>query len=180
MSAIAGLSVGSQGQVVNLFDMSDVYRGRQTDPEVVIRFNGSEAFTLGIAGLSTENIVEVGKRADAKFAELDTQIPFGVEILPIYQQHVVVEQASNDFLAEPGYVSDSIVVAVLGIFMGWRAAVVVGSTLSADRRGHALVHVAFLDRDGADFTGRPDHRDGNVGGQRHRGRRGDANRHAAR
>ncbi|NOD35288.1 MULTISPECIES: efflux RND transporter permease subunit [unclassified Ruegeria] len=128
VSAIAGLSVGSQGQVINLFDMSDVYRARQNDPDIVIRYNGTEAFTLGIAGLSTENIVEVGKRVDAKFADLNTNIPFGVDILPIYQQHVVVEQASNDFLVNLA-MSVAIVVAVLGIFMGWRAAIVVGSTL---------------------------------------------------
>ncbi|NVO54408.1 efflux RND transporter permease subunit [Rhodobacteraceae bacterium B1Z28] len=128
VSAIAGLSVGSQGQVINLFDMSDVYRARQTDPDIIIRFNGGEAFTLGIAGLATENIVEVGKRADAKFAELDADIPYGVEILPIYQQHVVVEQASNDFLVNLA-MSVAIVVTVLAIFMGWRAAIVVGSTL---------------------------------------------------
>ncbi len=128
VSAIAGLSVGSQGQVINLFDMSDVYRARQTDPDIIIRFDGTEAFTLGIAGLATENIVEVGKRADAKLAELDGSIPYGVEVLPIYQQHVVVEQASNDFLVNLA-MSVAIVVAVLGIFMGWRAAIVVGSTL---------------------------------------------------
>ncbi|WP_299659265.1 efflux RND transporter permease subunit [uncultured Ruegeria sp.] len=128
VSAIAGLSVGSQGQVINLFDMSDVYRGRQNDPDIMIRFNGIEAFTLGIAGLATENIVEVGQRADAKLAELDSEIPVGVEILPIYQQHVVVDEASNAFLLNLA-MSVSIVVAVLGIFMGWRAAIVVGSTL---------------------------------------------------
>ncbi|WP_170607240.1 efflux RND transporter permease subunit [Ruegeria arenilitoris] len=128
VSAIAGLSVGSQGQVINLFDTADVYRARQSDPEVIIRYDGVEAFTLGIAGLATENIVEVGKRADAKFADLDADIPYGVEILPIYQQHVVVEQASNDFLVNLA-MSVTIVVAVLGIFMGWRAAVVVGATL---------------------------------------------------
>ena len=70
-----------------------LYRARQTDPDIMIRFNGVEAFTLGIAGLSTENIVEVGKRVDAKLAELDVEIPAGVDVLPIYQQHVVVEQA---------------------------------------------------------------------------------------
>ncbi len=128
VSAIAGLTVGAQGQVINLFDMSDVYRGRQTDPDIMIRYNGTEAFTLGIAGLKTENIVEVGKRVDARLAELDTAIPYGVDVLPIYQQHVVVEQASNDFLVNLA-MSVAIVVAVLALFMGWRAAVVVGSTL---------------------------------------------------
>ncbi|WP_425085152.1 efflux RND transporter permease subunit [Ruegeria profundi] len=142
VSAIAGLSVGSQGQVINLFDMSNVYRARQTDPDIMIRFDGTEAFTLGIAGLAAENIVEVGKRADAKFAELDTQIPFGVEILPIYQQHVVVEQASNDFLVNLA-MSVIIVVAVLGLFMGWRAAIVVGSTLLLTVVGTLLFMALF-------------------------------------
>ncbi|WP_170753343.1 efflux RND transporter permease subunit [Ruegeria lacuscaerulensis] len=142
VSAIAGLSVGSQGQVINLFDMSNVYRGRQTDPDVIIRFNGEEAFTLGIAGLSTENIVEVGKRADEKFAELDGQIPYGVEILPIYQQHVVVEQASNDFLLNLA-MSVAIVVLVLALFMGWRAAIVVGSTLLLTVVGTLLFMALF-------------------------------------
>ncbi len=142
VSAIAGLSVGSQGQVINLFDMSNVYRARQTDPDIMIRFDGTEAFTLGIAGLAAENIVEVGKRADAKFAELDTQIPFGVEILPIYQQHVVVEQASNDFLVNLA-MSVIIVVAVLGLFMGWRAAIVVGTTLLLTVVGTLLFMALF-------------------------------------
>jgi len=142
VSEIAGLSVGSQGQVINLFDMANVYRARQTDPDILIRFNGVEAFTLGIAGLSTENIVEVGKRVDAKLAELDVEIPAGVEILPIYQQHVVVEQASNDFLVNLA-MSVAIVVAVLGIFMGWRAAVVVGSTLLLTVVGTLLFMAVF-------------------------------------
>ncbi len=142
VSAIAGLSVGSQGQVINLFDMSNVYRARQTDPDIMIRFDGVEAFTLGIAGLSSENIVEVGKRVDAKFNELDTAIPFGVEILPIYQQHVVVEQASTDFLVNLA-MSVAIVVAVLGLFMGWRAAVVVGSTLLLTVVGTLLFMAMF-------------------------------------
>lgn len=128
VSEIAGLTVGSQGEVVNVIDMADVYRGRVDDPGQIIRFDGVEAFTLGVAGLSSENIVEVGKRVDARLAELDQQIPFGVELKPIYQQHVVVEQASNDFLVNLA-MSVGIVVIVLALFMGWRAAIVVGTTL---------------------------------------------------
>ncbi|SLN28735.1 Multidrug resistance protein MexB [Falsiruegeria litorea R37] len=142
VSAIAGLSVGTQGKVINLFDMANVYRGRQTDPELIVRFDGSEAFTLGVAGLATENIVEVGKRVDAKMAELDADIPYGVEVLPIYQQHVVVEEASNNFLVNLA-MSVAIVVAVLAIFMGWRAAIVVGSTLLLTVVGTLLFMAIF-------------------------------------
>ncbi|NKW91994.1 efflux RND transporter permease subunit [Rhodobacteraceae bacterium R_SAG9] len=128
VSEIAGLSLGQDGKVVNLVDTSRVFRDRVDNPRQIIRFNGEEAFTLGVAGIATENIVVVGKRVDEKLAQMASDIPAGVELHPIYQQHVVVEKASNDFLVNLA-MSVAIVVAVLAIFMGWRAAVVVGVTL---------------------------------------------------
>ncbi|PRY26159.1 multidrug efflux pump subunit AcrB [Aliiruegeria haliotis] len=128
VSAIAGLTVGVGGEVLNLFDIADVYRDRQDNPSLLIRHNGEDAFTLAVAGLSSENIVEIGKRVDARLAELDAEIPFGVEMDPIYQQHVVVEDSVNSFL-ESLAMSVGIVVLVLALAMGWRAAVVVGMTL---------------------------------------------------
>ncbi|MCV2888643.1 efflux RND transporter permease subunit [Ruegeria aquimaris] len=142
VDAIAGLSVGVQGKVINLFDMAQVHRGRQADPDLIIRHNGGEAFTLGIAGLATENIVEVGQRVDARLAELDGDIPAGVTLEPIYQQHVVVEEASNAFLVNLA-MSVAIVVAVLALFMGWRAAVVVGATLLLTVVGTLLFMALF-------------------------------------
>ncbi len=140
--SIAGLSVGVGGEVLNLFDFSRVYRGRVDQPAQIIRYNGTEAFTLGIAGISTENIVDVGRRVDVRFETLKRQIPYGVEVYPIYQQHVVVDEASNDFLLNL-VMSVSIVVAVLAIFMGWRAAIVVGSTLLLTVVGTLLFMAIF-------------------------------------
>ncbi|MGY3437309.1 MULTISPECIES: efflux RND transporter permease subunit [unclassified Marinovum] len=128
VSAIAALSVGVGGQVINLADFAEVTRGREANPNLILRHNGVEAFSLGVAGLGTENIVEVGKAVDVKLAELDAVIPLGVTISPIYQQHVVVEEASNAFLVNLA-MSVSIVIVVLAVFMGWRASVVVGVTL---------------------------------------------------
>ncbi|KFB08562.1 efflux RND transporter permease subunit [Nitratireductor basaltis] len=125
---IAALSVGVGGEVVNLIDFAKVHRDRESDPELIIRHNGVDAFTLGVAGISSENIVEVGKRVDAKLEELKSEIPLGVSVLPIYQQHEVVEAASNDFLVNLA-MSVTIVIAVLAVFMGWRASIVVGVTL---------------------------------------------------
>lgn len=128
VSAIAALSVGVGGQVVNLSDFANVYRGREDNPDLILRHNGMEAFSLGVAGLSTENIVEVGHAVDAKLEQLKQSIPVGVTIAPIYQQHVVVEDASNTFLVNLA-MSVAIVIVVLAIFMGWRASMVVGATL---------------------------------------------------
>jgi multidrug efflux pump subunit AcrB len=128
VSDIAALSVGVGGEVVNLTDLAKVTRARVDDPAIMIRFDGTEAFTLGVAGVQTENIVEVGKRVDARLAELKPELPHGVELNSIYQQHQVVEEASNAFLVNLA-MSVAIVVVVLALFMGWRAAIVVGVTL---------------------------------------------------
>ena len=128
VSEITGLTVGVGGELLNLHDFAKVYRGREQNPGLIIRHNGAEAFTLGVSGISTENIVDVGHRVDQKLAELAPQIPIGVELHPVYQQHIVVEEASNDFLVNLA-MSVTIVVVVLALAMGWRAAIVVGSTL---------------------------------------------------
>ena len=128
VSAVSSLTLGVSGEVVDLNNFSDISRQRVPYPDEIIRHNGETAFTLGVAGLATENIVEIGHLVDAKLAELDSAIPFGVTIHPIYQQHLVVEEASNDFLVNLA-MSVSIVVGVLALAMGWRAALVVGSTL---------------------------------------------------
>ncbi|WP_375262344.1 efflux RND transporter permease subunit [Palleronia sp.] len=125
---IAGLSIGVGGEVLNLFDIAKVHRARVEYPDQIIRFNGEEAFTLGVAGLGSENIVEVGARVDNRLAELKDEIPIGVTLHPIYQQHVVVDEASSAFLVNLA-MSVAIVVIVLAVAMGWRAAVVVGVTL---------------------------------------------------
>ena len=125
---IAGLTVGVGGEVLNLFDFSTVTRGREQNPDLIIRHNGVEAFTLGVSGQASENIVDVGHRIDARLAELAPEIPLGVELLPIYQEHVVVQEASDSFLINLA-MSVGIVVIVLALFMGPRAAIVVGSTL---------------------------------------------------
>ncbi|MDE0703252.1 MAG: efflux RND transporter permease subunit [Rhodospirillaceae bacterium] len=128
VSEIAGLSIGVSGEIINLEDLADVKRGRQSDPALIVRFDGVEAFTIGVAGLATENIVAVGRRVERRLAELRPDIPFGVELHPIYRQHRVVEEASNDFLVNLA-MSVGIVTIVLALLMGWRAGLVVGSTL---------------------------------------------------
>lgn len=125
---ISNLSIGVGGEVVQLTELAHVYRDRVAEPNMIIRFDGAEAFTLGVSAKTDLNIVEVGHRVDARIAQLMTDIPLGVELHPVYQQHLVVEEASNAFLINLA-LSVAIVVLVLAVFMGWRAAIVVGATL---------------------------------------------------
>ena len=128
VSEIAALSVGVGEQVLNLIDFANIYRGPEANPGLIVRHNGTDAFTLGVAGIATENIVEVGKRVDVRLDQLRESLPLGISVQSVYRQHTVVEEASNAFLINLA-MSVTIVVVVLAVFMGWRAAIVVGSTL---------------------------------------------------
>ncbi|QPH54874.1 efflux RND transporter permease subunit [Pontivivens ytuae] len=128
VSEVGALSFGVGGEVLNLADVAQVYRDRVDDPEHVIHHNGVRAFTLGIAGLTSENIVTVGERVEERLTEIEPVLPVGVELLPIYEQHVVVDEANGSFVMSLA-LSVSVVIGVLALFMGWRAAVVVGASL---------------------------------------------------
>ncbi|NSX56103.1 efflux RND transporter permease subunit [Parasulfitobacter algicola] len=128
VSEISALSFGFQGEVLNLVDLATVTRKRLEEPDHIIRHNGQEAFTIGIAGLTSENIVTVGQRVEARLDDLQDTLPLGVELNPIYEQHRVVDQANSDFLLSLA-LSVSVVIGVLALFMGWRAAIVVGASL---------------------------------------------------
>lgn len=142
VSEIAALTIGIGGELLNLIDISEVSRGRQDNPSQIIRFNGQAAFTIGVSGASNENIVDVGNRVDAHLASLTSEIPYGVDLHPIYQQHVVVDESSTGFLINLA-MSVGIVVLVLALFMGVRASLVVGITLLLTVVGTLLFMAVF-------------------------------------
>lgn len=128
VSQISGLTFGLQGEVLNLLDIAHVTRARVDDPEHILRHNGQEVFTLGVSGLSSENIIAVGHRVEAALKDLEKELPLGVTLTPIYEQHHVVDDANSSFLVSLA-LSVSVVIAVLAVFMGVRASVVVGLSL---------------------------------------------------
>jgi multidrug efflux pump subunit AcrB len=128
VSAISGLTFGFQGEVMNLLDIASVSRGRVDNPDHILRHNGQEVFTMGVSGLTSENIVNVGQRVEAELETLQSLLPVGVAIEPIYEQHRIVEESTRSFLMSLA-LSVGVVIAVLAIFMGPRAAVVVGVSL---------------------------------------------------
>lgn len=116
------------GDTLRLGDVAVISREYHEQPRQLIRFEGQEAVTLGIAATADSNIVDVGKAVEAVLNQQMTDLPLGVALEPIYQQHLIVENALNAFLLNL-LISVSIVILVLCLFMGWRAGVVVGVAL---------------------------------------------------
>ncbi|WP_027849600.1 efflux RND transporter permease subunit [Marinospirillum minutulum] len=130
LASLEALRVGRPGttEQISLIDLAKVNRTATEKPSHLIRFNGKAAFTLAVAGVADTNIVKVGQAVDAHLASLQSRIPLGVELQPIYEQHQVVEEAIDSFMLNL-VSSVAIVIGVLCIFMGWRVGVVVGMTL---------------------------------------------------
>ena len=141
---IKGLKFGVPGttEQLHIGDIARVYRVESESPSQVVRHNGHEAFTLAIAGRSDRNIVDIGHAVEARLDELRSHLPLGVDILPIYEQHIVVDTAISDFLVNLA-ASVAIVVAVLLLVMGWRVGVVVGGTLLLTVLGTVLTMWIF-------------------------------------
>lgn len=127
---IEELRLGVAGQVgqVAVYDIAHVTRDEADQPSQIIRQNGNAAFTLGVSALTDRNVVEVGNEVAARLDGLKATLPEGVEIVPIYEQHVVVDEAVSSFLVGLGQ-SVGIVIAALMLTMGWRPGLVVGATL---------------------------------------------------
>ncbi|MEX1197175.1 MAG: efflux RND transporter permease subunit [Pseudohongiellaceae bacterium] len=141
---IEALRVGRPGSTaqISLVDVARISREAVEIPDHELYINGERAFSLAVSGVADSNIVEIGRAVDARLAELASQIPLGVELHPIYQQHEVVDEAINSFIGSL-LLSVSIVIGVLCLFMGWRVGLVVGITLGLTVMGTVFMMRVF-------------------------------------
>lgn len=122
------INPGDAGGTLRLSDIAEVRRAPVERADQYIYHNEERSFTIGVSGLADANIVDVGEAVEAKLDALMINLPIGVELKPIYEQHVVVDEAINGFLINLA-LSLAIVIGVLCVFMGWRAGVTVGAVL---------------------------------------------------
>lgn len=144
VSALGDMRIGAPGstEILRLSDIAHISREPIETPFQIIRHGGQRAFTVGVSITPGENVVEVGRAIEARMHDVINELPVGVSIEPIYQQHVVVDQAIQTFLKNL-LLSVITVVVALCLFMGWRAGLVVGSVLLLTVMGTIAV-MAFM------------------------------------
>ncbi len=130
VSALGELRLGLAGttEVARLSDVATIRREEIETPFQIIRHGGERVFTVGVSVVPGENVTAVGRVVEARVRSLVQELPLGVTIEPIYEQHRVVDDAIQQFLQNLG-LSVLTVVLALCVFMGWRAGAVVGSVL---------------------------------------------------
>ena len=114
--------------MIRLGDLATISRVETDLPPLILRHEGQRIFALGIAIDQTQNVVEVGKVIEQRLNALQSLLPAGIEKIPLFEQHRLVDNAINQFLVNLA-ASVTTVIGALCLFMGWRAGVMVGAVL---------------------------------------------------
>ena len=121
--------IGKIGKgIIRLGDVANISLDYQTPQLTESRYNGYPAVTLAVSPRDGINVVALGDTLNKVITDYQQELPLGAEIgIAAFQPDEVQKSISGFFinLLE----SILIVVAILFIFMGWRSAAIVGSTL---------------------------------------------------
>lgn len=122
------IATGNNQTLVHLSDIATVKRGYSDPPSFLMRYNGSPALGLGISAVSGGNVVKLSKAINAMLKDEEKRRPLGIEIHTFYNQGDIVDAAISDF-AMNVLMALVIVLVTLFLFMGFRAALVIGAVL---------------------------------------------------
>ena len=122
------LLIAEDGKQYRLGDVARVVREVKTPRSMIMSVDGKEAVAIAVATDPEMDIVKVGDRVDSQLERLSNELPAGLEIVSLYPENKIAEQANNGFIVNL-LESLLIVVVLVMLVMGWREGVVVGSSL---------------------------------------------------
>jgi len=118
----------SRDELLRVRDLGEVKRGYQDPPSQIMRMNGKPALAIAITNIPGVNVVDVGKAVDKRIAELEDDLPVGLDLHKVHWMSDVVNESISGFfvnLAE----AVLIVLVVLALSMGWRMGILIGADL---------------------------------------------------
>lgn len=122
------ISGGAGESQIFLRDVADVRRGYQDPPPNILRYDGERAVGIAISTAQGGNVVTMGEALGAKFREIESQIPLGIDFGIVSLQSDSVTTAINGFVVSL-LQAVVIVVVVLLAFMGLRSGLLIGFIL---------------------------------------------------
>ncbi|NWK44488.1 efflux RND transporter permease subunit [Ralstonia pickettii] len=119
-------SAGTAPATVRLGDIAQIRVLPADPPESAAIYRGDNAVVLGVSMRPGQNIKMLGQQLKERVAQLEQQLPAGFSLDFVTYQADVVERemgSMNRVMAE----TIVIVMAVVVLFLGWRAGIIVGS-----------------------------------------------------
>ena len=117
----------ASGKQYRLGDIARVERGYADPPQTLMRVDGRRAVGIGIS-TEAQVVVKTGEKIIRVLDGLTRQMPVGMDLTVLYPENRIAQQANATFvlnLAE----SVAIVILIIMLVMGFRAGVLIGSSL---------------------------------------------------
>jgi len=135
-------SAQRQGNLIRIGDFADAKLGYRDPPLTLMRYDGQPAIAIAITNQPGVNVVELGKRVDARLAELISDLPIGIEVHRVHWQSALIDEAVRGFFVSLAQ-AVLIVLAVLWLAMGWRMGIIIGSSIILTILGSFIVMAAI-------------------------------------
>ncbi|MBO5759138.1 MAG: efflux RND transporter permease subunit, partial [Rikenellaceae bacterium] len=124
----AQLLMSADGRQVRLSDIATITMRYAEPPEQLMRIDGRRAMGFGISTEQGSDVVATGRRVTEEFKRLAPFIPLGVDLVELYPEDKIAEQANNKFIINL-LESVAIVVLMVMLAIGLRAGVTIGVSL---------------------------------------------------
>ncbi len=134
----AQVLTAGDGVQVKLGDIASIEKGYQEPTSTMMFVNGKPAIGIGVSTLPDRDVVKTGKLVEEQLAQTMTLVPIGLEMVPLYLENQIADQANNGFILNL-IESLLIVIVVILLVMGWRAGVLIGSSLLFSIGGTMLI-----------------------------------------
>lgn len=118
----------ASGKQYRLGDIARVEQGYADPPQTLMRVDGRRAVGIGISTEAQVDVVKTGEKIIRVLDGLMRQMPVGMDLTVLYPENRIAQQANATFvlnLAE----SVAIVILIIMLVMGFRAGVLIGSSL---------------------------------------------------
>ncbi|MCY1721291.1 efflux RND transporter permease subunit [Prolixibacteraceae bacterium Z1-6] len=125
-----------------LGDIATISRSYMEPKQEALYYNNKAGLVLGLSNESGINVVKLGEKLDAKLAEIQKELPVGIEVNQVYYQPDRVDAAVKDFMMNL-VVSVGIVIVVLMFAMGLRSGLLISSGLVFTILGTLIVMLAI-------------------------------------
>jgi multidrug efflux pump subunit AcrB len=84
-------------ELIRIRDIGTVRRGYKDPPPTMMRLDNKPALAISITNVAGANIVDVGRNVDARMAELEEELPVGLNIHHVHWMSDVVSDSVNGF-----------------------------------------------------------------------------------
>ena len=118
----------ASGKQYRLGDIARVERGYADPPQTLMRVDGRRAVGIGISTEAQVDVVKTGEKIIRVLDGLTRQMPVGMDLTVLYPENRIAQQANATFVLDLAE-SVAIVILIIMLVMGFRAGVLIGSSL---------------------------------------------------